>query len=140
MPMLVRLRRLFKPGPLLRGLPVPLSQESRPPQHPPHASWTHRHNFGVQHHERQPPISFQRILQMERDDRLLLPLLQPKVPGNPTIVLIHASVALAPAVKLAGGDAEPADEPPGADLGLLRPAPDKLHDLVPRVMRNPNPG
>jgi hypothetical protein len=30
--------------------------------------------------------------------------------------------------------------PPGADLGFLRPAPDEIHDLVPRIMRNPDPG
>ena len=33
MPMLVWLRRLFKAGPFLRGLPVPLPQQSRPAQH-----------------------------------------------------------------------------------------------------------
>src|SRR5207248_1409146 len=31
---------------------------------------------GVQHHERQPPVALQRVLQMERDDRLLLPIFQ----------------------------------------------------------------
>jgi hypothetical protein len=140
MPMLVRLGRLFKPGAFLRGLPVPLPQQSCPTEHPPHAGRTHRHDVGVQHHERQPPVALQRILQVERNDRLLLPLLQPKVPGNPTVVLIDLAVPLAPAVELAGRDVEPPDEPPGADLGLLRPAPDEIHDLVPRIVRNPDPG
>src|SRR6516162_1582965 len=140
MPMLVRLRRLFKAAPFLRGLPVPLPQQPRTIQHPPHAGWTHRHDVGVQHHERQSPIAFQRILQVERNDRLLLPILQPKVPGNPAVMLVDLAVSLAPAVELAGCNVVPPDETPGADLGLCRPAPDEIHDLVPRFVRNPDPG
>src|SRR6516225_3450843 len=140
MPMLVRLRRLFKAAPFLRGLPVPLPQQPRTIQHPPHAGWTHRHDVGVQHHERQSPIAFQRILQVERNDRLLLPILQPKVPGNPAVMLVDLAVSLAPAVELAGCNVVPPDETPGTDLGLCRPAPDEIHDLVPRFVRNPDPG
>src|SRR5438309_2788903 len=55
-------------------------------------------------------------------------------------MLIDFAVALSPAIELAGCDVEPPDEPPGADLGLLRPAPDEIHDLVPRIMRNPDSG
>ena len=29
---------------------------------------------------------------------------------------------------------------PGADPGLLRPAPDEIHDLIPRIVRDPDPG
>src|SRR6266581_1010424 len=76
---------------------------------------------------------------MEPDDGLLLPLLQPEIAGNPAVVLVHFSVAFPPVVELAGGDVEPSDEPPGADLGLLRPAPDEIHDLVPRIVWNPDP-
>src|SRR5882724_1126479 len=107
---------------------------------PPDAGRTHRHNVGVQHHKRQPPIAFQRVLQMEADDRLLLPILQPEIAGNPAVVLVHLAVAFPPVVELAGGDIEPHDEAPGADLRLLRPAPDEIHDLVPHVVRNPDPG
>ena len=119
MPMLMRLRRLLEAGPFLRGLPVPLAQQSRPAQHAPYAGRTHRHDIGVQHHEGQPPVALQRVLQMERDDRLLLPLLQPKVPGNPTIVLVDATVAFSPIVELAAGHAQPFNESPGADLAGL---------------------
>src|SRR5216683_5961818 len=77
---------------------------------------------------------------MEPDDGLLLPLLQPEIAGNPAVVLVHLAVAVPPVVELAGCDVEPPNEPPGADLGLLRPAPDEIHDLVPRIMRNPAPG
>src|SRR5215831_10880986 len=67
-------------------------------------------------------------------------LLQPEIAGNPAIVLVHLAVAFSPVVKLTAGDVEPLNEPSGADLRLLRPAPDEIHDLVPRVVRNPDPG
>src|SRR5713101_3565536 len=71
---------------------------------------------------------------------MFLQILQPKVPGNPAVMLIDLAVALPPAVQLAGRDVEPSDESPGADLGLRRPAPDEIHDLVPRIVGNPDPG
>src|SRR5579872_4859687 len=77
---------------------------------------------------------------MEADNGLLLPVLQPEIAGNPAVVLVHLAVPFPPVVELAGGDVEPPDEPPGADLGPFRPAPDKIHDLVPRVVRDPDPG
>jgi hypothetical protein len=86
--------------PFLRGLPVPLTQQRRPIQHPPPAGQTHRHDVGVQHHERQPPIAFQRILQVERNDRLLLPILQPEVSGNLAVMLVDSAASHAPAVEL----------------------------------------
>src|SRR6266576_1700462 len=55
-------------------------------------------------------------------------------------MLIDTAVPLVPAVELAGGDVEPLDESPGTDLSLFRPAPDEIHDLVPRIVRNPDPG
>src|SRR5436305_11372617 len=85
-------------------------------------------------------VAFQRILQMKIDDRLLLPLLQPKIPGNPTVVFIHLAVPVAPVVELAGPDAEPIDKPSGAEPGLLGPAPDEIHDLIPHIVRNPDSG
>jgi hypothetical protein len=64
---------------------------------------------------------------VERNDRLLLPLLKPKVPGNPAVMFIDLAVPLAPVVE--GRDVELRDEPPGADLGLLRAnVPGKLLD------------
>ena len=77
---------------------------------------------------------------MEANNGLLLPLLQPEIPGNPAVVLVYFSAAFPPVVELAGGNVEPRDEPPGANLSLFRPASDKIHDLVPCVVRNPDPG
>ena len=69
-----------------------------------------------------------------------MPILQPEIAGNPAVVLVHLAVAFPPVVELAGSDVEPHDKPPGADLSLLRPAPDKVNDLIPRIVRNPDPG
>jgi hypothetical protein len=60
-----------------------------------------------------------------------------KIPGNPTIVLIHSPVALAPVVEFAGPHTQPLRESPDADLGLLRAASDKIHHLIPHIMRYP---
>jgi hypothetical protein len=49
-------------------------------------------------------------------------------------------VPVAPGVELAGRDVQSFDEPSGADLGLLRPAPHEIHDLVLRIVGNPEPG
>jgi hypothetical protein len=54
---------------------------------------------------------------MKPDDGLFLPLLQPEIPGNPAVVLVHFAVAFPPVVELAGGDVEPHNEPPGTELG-----------------------
>ena len=138
-PVFMRLQGLLETGALLRKLPFPLRQQSSLAQHSPHAGRAHRHDVGIEHHERQAPIALQRILQMEIDDRLLLPFLQPEVPGHPTVVLVRFAISFPPLVELAGCDAEPPDEPSDADLRLLRPASDVIHDLIPHVVRYPDP-
>src|SRR5271169_5209023 len=139
MPMLMRLGRLLEASAFLRRLPPPFAQQPRLTQYPPHARRAHRHDVGVQHHEREPTIALQWVFQMEGDDRLLLPILQPKVPGNPTVVLVDAAVTFSPIVELARGHAQPSNESPGADLTGFRPAPHEIHDLVPHVVRHPDP-
>jgi hypothetical protein len=84
-PVLVRLRRLLKPRPFARRLALLSRQQSRLLRYSPYARRTHRHDLRIQHHERQPPIPFQRILQIEADNGFLLPRLQPEITGNPTL-------------------------------------------------------
>ena len=55
-------------------------------------------------------------------------------------MLVGFAVALAPLVKLAAANPQPFDEPSNADLRAIRPAPDEIYDLVPRIVRNPDPG
>ena len=93
-PVLVRLQRLVKAGALLRRLALPLREQSGLVEHALDAGRADGHNVGVQHHERQPPVAFQRILQMELDDGFFLPRLQPVVAGNPTVVFVDPPVSL----------------------------------------------
>src|SRR3989454_12571348 len=103
MPMLRRLEWLLKAGSLARRLGFPPREQSCLLQYPPNALRTDGHNVSVEHHERQSPIAFQPILQMEIDDRFFLPQLQPEIAGNPTVVLIITTSTLPPGAGLAGG-------------------------------------
>ena len=140
MPMLMRLQRLLEARPFQRRFAPPLAQQARPAQHPPDARRADGHDVGVEHHERQPPVALQRMLAIKVEDGLLFPLLEPEIPGNPSVVLVDAAVAPAPGIELAGRDAEPGDETPGGDLGLLGPAPHEIDDLVAHVGRRPGVG
>jgi hypothetical protein len=140
MPMLMRLQRLLETGSFARRFAFPPRQQPGLLQHSPNTRRTDRHHPSIQHHERQPPITFQRILQMEIDDRFFLPLLQPEIAGNPTVVFVDTTVALAPVIELAGAHTQPRNESPDPDLGLLQPAPGEIHHLVPHVMWHPDPG
>ena len=77
---------------------------------------------------------------MKIDDRLFLPIVQPMIAGNPAVVLVDFAVAASPVVKLASADAHPHNEPSGADLRFAGPAPDEIHDLVPHIMCDADPG
>src|ERR1700735_5242283 len=136
-PVLVRLERLFEPRPFARGLALPSRHQSRLLQHSPYARRAHCHHLRIHHHERQSPIAFQRILQMEADDGFLLPWLQPEITRNPTVVLIHFPVARSPVVELAVANAQPLRKSSDVDLGLLRPTSDVIYDLIPHIMRHP---
>ena len=78
-------------------------------------------------------------LRMKVHDRLFLPIFQPKVPGNPAVVFVGPTVAFSPIVEFARGHPQPHNESPGADLAGLRPAPDEVHDLIPHIVRYPDP-
>jgi hypothetical protein len=78
--------------------------------------------------------------QVEINDRFHLPQLQPEIAGNPTVVLVDAPIAFPPIIELAGSHAQPVNESSDADLGLLRPTPDEIDNLVPDVMRHPATG
>src|SRR5580704_8447962 len=136
-PVLVRLQRLLKPRPFARGLALPSRQQSGLVQHPPYTRRTYRHHLRIQHHERQPPVAFHRILEVKTDDGFLFPRLQPEIAGDPTVVLVHSSVALPPVVELADPNPQPLRESSDADLGILRPTSDKIYHLIPHIMWHP---
>jgi hypothetical protein len=65
---------------------------------------------------------------MEVDDGLPLLGGEPVVARDQRVVLVGLAVPLAPGEELPPGDADPADEPIGRDLCLLRPLPDEVND------------
>src|ERR1700683_1593130 len=77
---------------------------------------------------------------METNNHFLLPRLQPEIPGNPTVVLIHSPVTLAPVVELAGPNTQPIGESPDVDLGFLRQTSDDIHHCIPPIVRDPSLG
>ena len=97
-------------------------------------------DVGVEHHEGEPPVAFQRMPGVEVEDRLLLPVLQPPIAGGQRVVLVGQAVAGAPVVELAGGDTQPGDESAGGDFGTLGPAGDVVDDGVTDVVGNPGLG
>src|SRR6266853_1253565 len=136
-PVLVRSQRLLKTLPLVRRLAFPARQAARLMKDSPDTRGTHRHHVGVQHHEGQPTIAFQREAVVEIDDRSLLPLFQPEVARDPAVVFVHLAVAGAPVVELAGGHAQPAHELLGGDLRPLAPAAYEVDHLVARIVGYP---
>src|SRR6476661_5485466 len=115
-------------------------QQSSVPEHAVDARRADGDDVGVEHHEGEPAVAFQRMAGVEVEDGRLLPRLEPPVAGDQCVVLVGQAVARPPAVELAGGDAEPADESPDGDLGALRPIPDEVDDRVAGVVGNPELG
>ena len=70
-------------------------------EHSVHAGRAGRNNVGIEHHERKPAVTLKRILVVKLDDRLLFPIFEPPVAGNPSVVFVDFAVALPPVVELA---------------------------------------
>ena len=70
MPVIVRRQRLHEAFALVRCLRETASDQAGSSQHPIDARRAHGHNVGIQHHERQPPVTLQRIPGEEGEDRL----------------------------------------------------------------------
>ena len=94
-------------------------------------------DVGIEHHECEPAVAFQRMPGVEIKDCFLLPVFQPPIAGDQRVVLVGQAVAGAPVVELAGGDSQPRDEPLDGDLGALGPPGDVIDDRVADVVGNP---
>ena len=77
---------------------------------------------------------------MKADDALLLPTQEPKITGEPNRCARSPPRSIPASRRTCCGDGEPPDEPPGAGLGLLRSAPDEIHDVIMRIVRDPGAG
>jgi hypothetical protein len=74
------------------------------------------------------------------DDRLLFPVFEPPIAGNPTVVLVDFAVTFSPVVELAQADADPLDDLLGRDFRPIRPIANVVDDLITSVVGNPGSG
>ena len=121
MPMLVRQKWLNEAGSLFADFLVPLIQKPGLGKNAPSAGRAYGNDILVKHHEREPPVAFQRVIVIKSDDGLPLPVFQPEVARDGSVMLVGFSVPVDPRVKLALADREPADEPFDRDTGLPVP-------------------
>jgi hypothetical protein len=77
---------------------------------------------------------------MKIENGLPLVRFEPMVSRNESVVLVDLAESFLPVVKLARRDADPGDDLPLRDLGLLGPTANVITDLVARLMGNPNSG
>lgn len=109
-------------------------------EHAIDAGGTDRDDIGVEHHEGEPSVTFERVTPVEIDDGRLFPGLEPPVARDQGIVFVGEPVARLPVMELAGRDPEPGDEPGDGDLGSLRPSPDEVDNGIAGIMGNPRLG
>ena len=139
-PVLVGLEGLDKTGAFLgnaRRLP---GQQSRDFQHAIHAGRAAGGYVGVDHHEAQPSIAFQRVAPREATDALFFVVGEPVVAGHPSVVLVDLAETRFPVVELAGADADPRQHAGQRQLALLRPGADEIDDFIAGVVRDPTAG
>ncbi|QDT60152.1 hypothetical protein SV7mr_26690 [Stieleria bergensis] len=140
MPMAMRLFRLFEACSferLGRGFAV---QTPRCFENAINRRRAHRNDVIVKHHESQSAITLQWILVMERDNGLPLPIREPPVARDLSVVVIDHSVAFLPGVELVGRQAKPQQQLLCRQLSLFRPMVDVIDDLVSCIVRNPATG
>ena len=76
---------------------------------------------------------------MEAEDGSLLPVLEPEVAGDATVVLVGCPQPLAPTVDLAASHSQPLEQPPDRQASAPRPAVDELDGRITEGLGNPGP-
>ena len=77
------------------------------------------------------------MIEMESDDRLLLPVVDSEIAGDLAVVLVGLPVALSPVVELGIQNPQPADQAGNGNLRPFMPLLDVVDDLVTGVVGNP---
>lgn len=137
MPVLVRFERLLETTSLGGGSGAAPIEPSGILQDSINRGWTHRHDIFIEHHEAQSAVSFERMLVVEFNDRLLFPVLKPPVARNFPVVTVGFAVAMLPCVVLASREADPPQQRTDMNFGPLIPVPDVVNDLVTCIVGNP---
>ena len=95
---------------------------------------------GIEHHEGQPAIAFERMRPREGADPLLFIVGEPVVAWHPGVVLVDLAVAFLPVVEFGGAQADPTEETADGNLGLLGLGVDEIDKVIAGVMRHPAMG
>ena len=92
MPVFMRLQGLLEAVALTALFDVPASKQTGSTEHTVNATGAYGNNILIKHHIGQTTVSLQRILCMEIDNCLLLPLFEPEVAGYQAIMFIYLSL------------------------------------------------
>lgn len=128
---------LVKTFSLGRAFAIPSLHESRVFEDAIDGRGTHGHHIGVEHHVGQRAVALGRMGQVEVDNRLAFPRLEPMVARDLSVVLVGLAVPLAPVVERPFGDPQPLEELLGGDVGFGFPEVNVIDQAVACVRGNP---
>src|SRR6266403_4283634 len=140
MPMLMGRQWLHEAFAFARGSTKAILEQTGGFEHPVHRRWTDRHQIAIQHHERQAPVTLQRILVEKADNGLPLPSFNLVIARHQGVVLIELAKALLPAPELARGKLDPFQKPARRQFGQRRPVMDKVYHRVANIVGHPDHG
>lgn len=94
-------------------------------------------DIGIDHHVGESSVSFELMFEVESDDGLFFPFIEPVVARDPSIVLIDTAVVASSAGEGGGPDSDPQREFFGSDAGFGGPFSHEVHDFIADLMGNP---
>ncbi len=136
-PVLMRRQGLDEAFSLFRGHGRATGQQSSAFEHPIDAGGTASDDVGIEHHEGEPAITFQRIAASVGANAFFFVRGEPVVAWHPGVVLVDLAEAAFPVVDLAGGQTQPSEKATSRDAGLVAPGTDEIDDLVAGVVGHP---
>ena len=137
-PMAVRGVGLVEALAFLRRFAVVPIEHASGCQHTVDARRAGRDDVRVEHHVGQSAVAFARMIEVELEDGLLFPILEPVVTRDPAVVFVHFAVTLLPTVERGLWHAYPVQNAFGGNLSPIPPAANVIDDRVPDVVGNPN--
>lgn len=137
MPVLMRFEGLHKACTFFGCFTVPAAEQFSSTQDTINATGADGNNISIEHHEGQSAIAFQRMLEIEIDNGLLLPIFQPEVAGNQSVVFIDLAISALPVVILTGRNTQPSDKMRHCDAGAFGPAFNEIDHGIANIVRYP---
>jgi len=136
-PVFMGLERLHEAGAFLGGLGRLAGQQSGVFEDAVDAGRAAGGHIGVEHHEGQLPIAFERVLPGEGADAFLLLVGEPVIARHPGVMFVDFAEACFPVVELAGADADPGHKAVHGDLRFVRPGANEIDEIVADIVGHP---